>query len=86
MVADQPKPLFRVEALAVERDDARRLLAAMLQGVQTERGDRRGVGMAEDAEHAAFFAQAIGLGIERLRVLTRRELSGAPGSGPQRAA
>jgi len=33
--------------------------------VQAERGDRRGVGMAEDAEYAAFLAQPIGFGIER---------------------
>ncbi len=41
---------------AVEGDDARRLLAAVLQGVQPERGDGGGRGMAEDAEHAALLA------------------------------
>ena len=64
MVADQPEPALGMEALAVEGDDAGRLLAAMLQSVQAERGDRRGVGMAEDAEHAAFFAQAVALEVE----------------------
>jgi len=29
---------------------------AMLQGVQPERSDGSGLGMAEDAEHAAFLA------------------------------
>ena len=64
MVADKPEPALRVEALAVEGDDARRFLAAMLQGMQAERGDRGGVGMAEDAEHAAFLAQAVGFEVE----------------------
>ena len=31
----------------------------MLQGVEAERGDRRGVGMAIDAEDAAFLAQLV---------------------------
>jgi hypothetical protein len=30
--------------------------AAMLQGVQAEGGDRRGLGVAENAEHTAFLA------------------------------
>ena len=45
-----------MEALAVEGDDAGGFLAAMLERVQAERGDRGRVGMAEDAEDAAFFA------------------------------
>ena len=45
-----------VETLAVERDDAAAFLAAMLQGVQTERGENCGVFAAEDAEHAAFLS------------------------------
>ncbi len=36
----------------------------MLEGVKPERGDSGGVGMAENAEHAAFFAQAIGVQVE----------------------
>ena len=44
---------------AVKGDDAGGLLAAMLQGVQAERGDGGGLGMAEDAEHAAFLAQRV---------------------------
>ena len=53
-----------MEALAVERDDAGGLLAAMLQGVQAERGDRGGVRMAEDAEHAAFLAQPVAVEVD----------------------
>ena len=55
-VADQAEPAFAVKAGAVEGDDAGGLLAAMLQGVQSERGDGGGFRMAEDAEHAAFLA------------------------------
>jgi hypothetical protein len=36
----------------------------MLKGVQAERGNRRRVGMAENAEHPAFFAQAVARKIE----------------------
>ena len=61
VIADQAEPPLRVEPLAVEGDDARRLLTAMLQGVQPERGDRGGLGMAEDAEDAAFLAQPVGV-------------------------
>ena len=55
-VADQAEPAFAVKAAAVEGDDAGGFLAAMLQGVQSERGDGGGFGVAEDAEHAAFLA------------------------------
>ena len=48
-----------VELLAVIGDDAGRLLPAMLQRVQAERDQRRRVGMAEDAEDAAFLVQMI---------------------------
>ena len=55
-VADQAEAAFAVEAAAVEGDDAGGFLAAMLEGVQSERGDGGGLGVAEDAEHAAFLA------------------------------
>ena len=48
-----------MEPTSVEGDDARRLLSPMLQGVQAERDDRRGVRMAEDAEDAALLAQPV---------------------------
>ena len=63
-VADQAEAPFGVETFAVEGDDAGGFLAAMLKRMQAERGDGGGVGMAEDAEHAAFLAQAVGIGIE----------------------
>ena len=67
VVADEAEAALGVEALAVEGDDAGRLLAAMLQGVQAERGEGGGVGVAEDAEHAAFLAQAVAVGVEARR-------------------
>src|SRR5665647_2919786 len=47
----------------VERDDAGGFLSAVLQGVQPKCGDRRGFGMAEDAEHAAFLTQRVAMEI-----------------------
>ena len=54
-----------MEAGAVEGNDARRLLAAMLERVQAEHGERRGVGVTEDAENTALLAQLVV--VERLR-------------------
>jgi hypothetical protein len=48
-----------MESLAVEGDDPRSFLAAVLQGMQAERGDCRRVRMAEYAEYAAFLAEPI---------------------------
>ena len=61
VVADEAHAALGVEALAVEGDDAGGLLAAVLERVQAERGDGGGVGMAEDAEHAALLAQPVGV-------------------------
>jgi hypothetical protein len=47
---------FGVEALAVEGGDAAGFLAAMLQGMQTQGGDRGGVTHAIDAEDPALEA------------------------------
>ena len=58
-IADEAKPTFTVEAAAVIGDDAGGLLAAMLQGVQPERGDGGGLRMAENAEHAALLAKCV---------------------------
>ena len=58
-VADQAKPALAVKPAAVERDDAGGFLAAVLQGVQSERGDGSSVGMAKNAEHAALLAQRV---------------------------
>src|SRR5690606_5939009 len=58
-VADEAHVPLGMEALTVERDDAAGLLAAMLQGVQTEDGEGRGILMAEDAEDAALLAELV---------------------------
>src|SRR5690606_20041666 len=60
VVADQPERAVAVEQPAVEADDAGRLLAAVLQGMEAEHGVRRGVVVAADAEHAALLAQLVG--------------------------
>src|SRR6185312_12737397 len=59
VVAHQAQAPLGMEPFAVEGDDARRLLAAMLEGMQAERGDGSGVRMPEDAEDAAFFPQPV---------------------------
>ncbi len=64
MIADQPLAPLGVEPYAVEGDDAGRLLPAMLEGMQTERDDRRRVRMAEDAEDAALLAQPVFIQID----------------------
>src|SRR5215510_12619449 len=64
-VADETKSAFRMKALAVERDDAGSLLAAMLKCVQAECSDGGGIRMTENAEDPTFLAQVVGVGIER---------------------
>ena len=48
-----------VEGLAVERDDAGRLLAAVLERMQAQRHQGGRLGMTVNAEDAAFLAQMI---------------------------
>ena len=56
MIADQPLAALGMEPRAVEGDDAGRFLAAVLERMQPERDNRRGVGVVENAEHAALLA------------------------------
>ena len=63
VVADQAHAAMGVEAGAVEAGDAGGFLAAMLQGVQAQRGERRGVGDVPDAEDAAFLVEFVVVGI-----------------------
>src|SRR6185312_5460541 len=58
-IADQADMALDVKLRAVIRDDAGRLLAAMLQRMQAEGGDRGGVLPAEDAEYAAFVVECV---------------------------
>jgi hypothetical protein len=59
VVADKAQPALGVEVLAVEADDASGLLAAVLERVQAERGQSRGVGMIENPEDAALLVQPV---------------------------
>ena len=59
VVADQAQAALRMEMRAVEGDDAGRLLAAMLQRVQAERGQSRRIVVAEHPEHAALLAEGV---------------------------
>ena len=59
IVANEAHALVRVEALAVVADDAGRLLAAVLQGVQAQGGDGGRVRHIPDTEDAAFLMQRI---------------------------
>ena len=64
VIADEAETALRAEALAIECDDARGLLAAMLEGVQTERRDGGRIRVAENAEDTAFLTQSVGVEIE----------------------
>ncbi len=63
-IADEAELAFEVEDMAVVGDDAGRFLAAMLEGVQAEGRDGGGIGMAEDAEDAAFLVQGVPVAVE----------------------
>jgi hypothetical protein len=63
-VADEPEAALGVKPLAVKADNPGGFLAAMLQRVEAERGNRRGVGVAEDTEYAALFTQPIAVKVE----------------------
>ncbi len=59
MIADEAHMAFLMEALAIEGDDACCLLAAMLKRMQAECSQGGGIGVAENAEHAALFVQRV---------------------------
>jgi hypothetical protein len=59
IVADQAEPAMGVEVSAVVADDAARLLAAVLQGMEPERRVRSRLIVADDAEDAAFLVEAV---------------------------
>jgi len=58
-VADQPQPPLGMKPGSIVGDDAGGLLAAVLQGVETQSGDGGRRGMAKNAEHAALLAQRV---------------------------
>ena len=77
-VADEAEAPLGMKPVAVKGDDAGGFLAAMLQGVQSERGDGGGFGMAENAEHAALLAQRVAFQIQigegEVRAVDRTEV------------
>src|SRR4029078_8193280 len=64
-IAHETKPSLGMKSLAIERNDAGCLLAAMLKCVQAERREGAAARMTENAEDATLLAPAVGLGIER---------------------
>ena len=90
VVADQAQAALGMEMRAVVGDDAGGLLAAMLQGVQAERGQRRGVLVAEHAEDAALLAKAcrraghVPLGPRLTLVACKSMAASRSGSTPRR--
>jgi hypothetical protein len=70
-VADQAQLPLGMEAAAVEGDDAGGLLPAMLERMQPERRDGGRIGVAENAENAAFLAQPVAVEIESLGVVRK---------------
>ena len=66
-LVDQAQRAVGVEMRAVEADDSSRLLPAVLQSVQAQRGQGRGVAVAEHAEHAAFLMQLVVVACKRER-------------------
>src|SRR6476469_7046310 len=63
-VADEAEAALRMVALAVECHDACGFLPPVLESMQAERRDRGGLGMAEDAEDAAFLPQPVAVEVE----------------------
>ncbi len=59
VVADEAEATLGVELGAVIGDDAGRLLAAVLERVQAERGQGRGIGVPKNTEDPAFLAESI---------------------------
>src|SRR4051812_48920266 len=66
-LADEAHAALGVEALAVVGDDAGGFLAAMLERVQSERRNRRGIRVAEHAEDAALLTQPVTIKAVRVR-------------------
>jgi len=59
IVADQTHAAVRMEAGAVEAGDPSGFLSAMLQGVQPQRGDGRGIRDVPDSENATLLMQRV---------------------------
>ena len=75
-VADQAGVPLDVELRPVEGHDARRFLAAVLQGVQAESHQGRGVRALENAENAALLVQRV-IAVRRVIHGSFRRLAGS---------
>ncbi len=62
-VGDETHPAMRDQRLAVGRDDSGGFLSAMLQRIHPQVGEIGGLGMAEDAEDAAFLVEGVEVGL-----------------------
>ena len=89
-VVDEAHPPLEPQLLAVPRGDARRLLAAVLEGVEAHVREVRRLGVAEDAEEAALVVEAVvvrslageGRRQELLRLVHLSNVSRIPGGAP----
>src|ERR1700674_1419488 len=74
----------------VARNDSRRFLAAMLQGVKAQICELRGFGMAEDSAHAAVIVKTVVFDLDEAvhsafrKSLPRRSRSSAPAQASMR--
>ncbi len=60
MSATRPMALWHCEVIAVGGDNAGRFLSAMLQRVQAQVGELRGLRMGVDRHHPTFFVKFVG--------------------------
>ena len=77
-VLDEPHGAVREELLPVARDDAGRLLAAVLEGVEPEVGEVGGLGVAVDGEDAALVVEVV---VAVVVVSMSRHATDGPGRG-----
>src|SRR3954462_7426525 len=66
MVHHQSHALIGIELPSIETDDPGSLLAAVLQGMQAQRRQRRGIAVPQNAKHAALFMQRVVIDIKRV--------------------
>jgi hypothetical protein len=58
-IGDQAHAFFHVQLAPIARNDSRGFLSAMLQRVETQIGELRGFGMAENAAHSAVIMKPV---------------------------
>ena len=68
IIGDMAQAAAGIEFMAVEAGDPGSFLPTMLERMEAERADRRGIGRADHAEHSAFLAQFVVLDVPGRRV------------------